>query len=79
VGPAIVEAVANNPKVQMTIATGTTAVGIDIGIMQFLQPYIAFIVAILGGILTILLIVKTTIDIVRNGKEYKYKISNRDD
>lgn len=79
VSHAVVEAVATNPKVQMTIATGTTAVGIDLGLIQYLQIYVAFIVAILGGLLTLLLIIKTTIDIVRNSKEYKYKVSHRDD
>lgn len=54
----IVEPIITNPKVQMSIATGTTAAGIDMATIQYLQPVIAIVAATLGLILTTVLIVR---------------------
>jgi uncharacterized protein YybS (DUF2232 family) len=75
----VAESVASNPKIQMTIATGTTAAGIDMAFIQYLQPVVAVIAAMLGIILTSLLIAKTVLGMVREGKEYKYKVKHRDE
>tara|TARA_R110000751_G_scaffold30870_1_gene78649 strand:+ start:849 stop:1112 length:264 start_codon:yes stop_codon:yes gene_type:complete len=74
-----VEAVVSNPKVQMTIATGTTAAGIDLAFIQYLQPVVAVIAALLGIILTVVLIAKNVQSMIRESREYKYKVSHRDD
>lgn len=74
-----VEAVVSNPKVQMTIATGTTAAGIDLAFIQYLQPVVAVIAALLGIILTVVLIAKNIQSMIRESREYKYKVSHRDD
>ena len=74
-----VEAVVANPKVQMTIATGTTAAGIDLAFIQYLQPIVAVIAALLGIILTVVLIAKNVQSMIRESREYKYKVSHRDD
>ena len=74
-----VEAVVLSPKVQMTIATGTTAAGIDLAFIQYLQPVVAVIAALLGIILTVVLIAKNIQSMIRESREYKYKVSHRDD
>ena len=74
-----VEAVVANPKVQMTIATGTTAAGIDLAFIQYLQPIVAVIAALLGIILTVVLIAKNVQSMIRESREYKYKVNHRDD
>ena len=74
-----VEAVVLSPKVQMTIATGTTAAGIDLAFIQYLQPVVAVIAALLGIILTVVLIAKNIQSMIRESREYRYKVSHRDD
>jgi hypothetical protein len=67
----VVEPIITNPKVQMSIATGTTAAGIDMATIQYIQPMIAIIAATLGLILTTVLIVRNVllmIDELRNRK-----------
>jgi len=54
----IVEPIITNPKVQMTIATGTTATAIDMTTIQYIQPVIAIAAATMGLILTTVLIVR---------------------
>lgn len=76
----IVEPIITNPKVQMSIATGTTAAGIDMATIQYLQPVIAIVAATLGLILTTVLIVRNVflmIDEFRDRKR-KAKKSNED-
>jgi len=73
------EAIVANPKVQMTIATGTTAAGIDLAFIQYLQPVVAVIAAVLGIILTMVLIAKNIQSMIRESREYKYKVSHRDE
>jgi hypothetical protein len=74
----VVEVIEANPQIQMTIATGTTWMGIDLAFIQYLQPIFAFIVAVLGGVLTTILIVRNFRGMVRENREYKYKVKNRD-
>ena len=74
----VVEVIETNPQVQMTIATGTTWMGIDLAFFQYVQTFFAFIVAVLGGILTVILIVRNFRGMIRENREYKYKLKNRD-
>lgn len=57
----VVEPIITNPKVQMSIATGTTAVGIDMAFIQYMQPIIAIVAAILGLVLTTVLIIRNVL------------------
>tara|TARA_R110002049_G_scaffold143473_6_gene305590 strand:+ start:748 stop:1020 length:273 start_codon:yes stop_codon:yes gene_type:complete len=75
----VLESAVSNPKVQMTIATGTTAAGIDLAFIQYLQPVVAIIAAVLGIILTVVLIVKNIMSMIRESREYKYKVKHRDE
>jgi hypothetical protein len=75
----VVEVIEANPQVQMTIATGTTWMGIDLAFFQYVQTFFAFIVAVLGGILTVILIVRNFRGMIRENREYKYKLKNRDE
>ena len=74
----VIEALESNPQVQMTIATGTTWTALDFGFIQYLQPLLAFIIAVLGGVLTTILIVRNVRGMNRENKEYKHKLKNRD-
>jgi hypothetical protein len=73
-----IEVIEANPQLQMTIATGTTWMGIDLAFIQYVQPIFAFIVAILGGVLTTILIVRNFRGMIRENQEYKHKLKNRD-
>jgi ethanolamine ammonia-lyase small subunit len=69
----IVEPIITNPKVQMSIATGTTAAGIDMATIQYLQPVIAIVAATLGLILTTVLIVRNVFLMVDEFRDRKRK------
>lgn len=68
------DAAASNPKVAMAVATGTTGIGIDLALIQSLQPLIAMIAALLGITLTTVLIIRNTLGMLRERAEYKRKI-----
>lgn len=54
----LIETVANNPKIQMTIATGTVGIGAGSQTIEQLQNIFGLVGVILGCVLTLLLIVK---------------------
>ena len=68
------DAAASNPKVAMAVATSTTGIGIDLAIIQSLQPIVAMIAALLGITLTIILIIRNTLGTLRERAEYKRKL-----
>lgn len=74
----IVEPIITNPKVQMSIATGTTAAGIDMATIQYLQPVIAIVAATLGLILTTVLIVRNVFLMIDELRDRRRK-AKRDD
>jgi hypothetical protein len=74
----IVEPIITNPKVQMSIATGTTAAGIDMATIQYLQPVIAIVAATLGLILTTVLIVRNVFLMIDEFRDRRRK-AKRDD
>lgn len=57
----------------MSIATGTTAAGIDMATIQYLQPVIAIVAATLGLILTTVLIVRNVFLMVDEFRDRKRK------
>ena len=69
----IVEPIITNPKVQMSIATGTTAAGIDMAFIQYMQPIIAMVAATLGLILTTVLIIRNILLMVDEFHSRRYK------
>lgn len=69
----VVEPIIANPKVQMTIATGTTAAGIDIAFVQYLQPIIAIVAATLGLILTTVLIIRNILLMIDEFHDRRHK------
>lgn len=70
----VVEPVISNPKVQMGIATGTTATAIDMATVQYLQPIIAIVAATLGLILTTVLIIRNVLLIVDEYQVRRQKV-----
>jgi len=70
----VADAAASNPKIAMVVATGTTGIGIDLAIIQSLQPIVAMIAALLGITLTIILIIRNTLGTLRERAEYKRKL-----
>ena len=73
----IVEPIITNPKVQMSIATGTTAAGIDMATIQYMQPMIAIVAATLGLILTTVLIVRNILLMVDEFAARKRRVKER--
>ena len=73
----IVEPIITNPKVQMSIATGTTAAGIDMATIQYMQPMIAIIAATLGLILTTVLIIRNILLMVDEFAARKRRVKER--
>jgi Ni,Fe-hydrogenase I cytochrome b subunit len=73
----IVEPIITNPKVQMSIATGTTATGIDMATIQYMQPMIAIIAATLGLILTTVLIIRNILLMVDEFAARKRRVKER--
>ena len=76
--PAI-EAVANSPKVAMTIGTATAGAGIDAMFWQNLPLYLGIVATVLGIVLTSVLIYRNLLLTIREDREYKYKIIQRED
>lgn len=73
----IVEPIITNPKVQMSIATGTTAAGIDMATIQYLQPVIAIVAATLGLVLTSVLIIRNVLLMIDEFSERRRRSKDR--
>ena len=74
---AVVEPVIMHPKTQMAIATGTTAVSIDMATIQYLQPILAIVAATMGLILTSVLIVRNVLLMTDEFAERRRKAKDR--
>ena len=73
----VIEAIAGNPKASMAAATGTAGLGIDTALLQTLPLILGIIATILGIILTSVLIYRNIKLTIREDREYKQKIKDR--
>ena len=73
----IIEAIAANPKASMAAGTTTASLGIDTAILQTLPVILGIIATLLGIVLTTVLIYRNIKLTIREDREYKLKIMDR--
>lgn len=74
----VVESMAANPKGAMMVATATAGAGIDTMFLKTLPLYLGLVATLLGIILTGVLIYRNIVLTIREDREYKRKIRERD-
>ena len=75
----VLEAIASNPKLAMGIGTATAGAGIDIVFWQSLPLYLGIVATVMGIILTSVLIYRNLVLTIREDREYKLRLQERED
>lgn len=73
------EVITTNPKIAMAVGTGTASVGLDTVLWQTLTPFFGVVATLLGIVLTSVLIYRNLALTIREGREYKLKVKEREE